>query len=171
MSKTITIKLKKASAKAGPFTIYDEYGGVIATDVSRGVLIQGISYTVDNSVNIVTLTSTGVCNLSVSMPVTTVTPLELVNTKFVQTKQACLWRHLTNIEIHNEYYGVIKPYIIEYPFAYQYQDQILQNVKDYTKVYKYEKNGTGVFSYTDKIELNNAWFNKAILYNGYIWGI
>ena len=166
MSKTITIKLKKASAKAGPFTISDEYGGVIATDVSRDVLIQGISYTVDNSVNIVTLTSTGSCNISVSMPVTTVTPLELVNIKFVETRLACLWRHLTNVEIHNQYYGEIKPYIIEYPFSYNFQDEILQNVKDYTRAYIYMKNGTGVFSYTDKVEVNNQWFNKAILYNG-----
>lgn len=166
MSKTITIKLTKASTKSGPFTISDEYENVIASDVSLHTLIQGVSYYVEDDVTMITLSSTGDCKLSKTMSISTLTPLQISTSEFVQTKQACLWRHLTNIEIHNEYYGVIKPYIIEYPFAYQFQDQILQNVKDYTKVYKYEKNGTGVFSYTDKVELNNAWFNKAILYNG-----
>ena len=166
MSKTITIKLTKASAKAGPFTITDEFENVIATDVSQDVLAQGISYTVEDDVNIVTLTSSGNCAKSVSMPVTTVSPLQMVNNPFKITNLACLWRHLTNIEIFNEFYGKVSPYIIEYPFSYSFQDEILQNVKDYTRVYKYMINGTGVFSNTDKIELNNVWFNKAIVYNG-----
>lgn len=165
MSKTITIKLTRASANSGPFTVTDEFNNVVATDVTRDVLIQGISYTVDSSVTMITLTSTGDCGVSKTVRVDTLSPLEIVNTPFVTTRTACLWRHLTNIEIHNSYYGVTRPYIIEYPFSYNFQDEILQNVKDYTRVYKYTHNGTGVFSYTDKIELNNAWFNKAILYN------
>lgn len=166
MSKVITIKLTRASVKAGPFDIQDEFENIIATDVSLDTLEQGVSYYVDDSATMVTVSSTGDCKLSKTMKIETLTPLQVSTTPFIYTKQACLWRHLTNIEIHNEYYGVIKPYIIEYPFAYQYQDQILQNVKDYTRVYRYMQNGTGVFSYTDKVEINNAWFNKAILYNG-----
>ena len=54
----------------------------------------------------------------------------------------------------------------EYPFAYQYQDEILQNVKDYTKAYEYLPIPDGVFNYNTRIETNNKWFNKAILYNG-----
>lgn len=165
MSQTITIRLTKASSKVGPFTITDEYGEVIATDVSIDILVQGISYTIADNVTLITLTSTGNCKVSKTMRVVDMYQSELLQTEFVSTSTACLWRHLTNIEINNTYYGVIRPYIIEYPFAYQFQDEILQNVKDYTKVWKYVLDGTGVFSYTDKILLDNAWFNKAILYN------
>ena len=165
MSKTIIIKLTKASTKVGPFTINDEWGIIIATDVSIHTLIQGISYEVNDNVELITLTSTGECKVVKTMKVTTISPLEMVNTPFVPTRSACLWRHLTNIEINNTYYGTVRPYVIEYPFSYEYHDEILQNVKDYTKVWKYVLNGTGVFSYTDKVLLDNAWFNKAILYN------
>jgi len=165
MSKPIVIKLTKASTRLGPFTITDDWGTVIAMDVTISTLIQGVSYEVNNNVELITLTSTGDCKIVKTMSVTTISPSEMVNTPFVPTRSACLWRHLTNIEINNTYYGVIRPYIIEYPFAYQFQDEILQNVKDYTKVWKYILDGTGVFSYTDKVLLDNVWFNKAILYN------
>jgi hypothetical protein len=36
---------------------------------------------------------------------------------------------LTTVEQYNNYYGTIEPYIIEYPFSYKFQDEILQNVK------------------------------------------
>lgn len=166
MSKIITIKLKKASENAGPFIITDQFGNIIAADVAREIVIQGISYSVNDDVTMITLTSTGDCKLSKTVMVSSLTPLDVINTHYTVDRRACLWRHLTNIEIHNEYYGIIRPYVIEYPFSYNYQDEILQNVKDYTRVYQYSKNGTGVFSYTDKVELNNVWFNKAILYNG-----
>ena len=166
MSKIITIKLTKASLNAGPFDITDEYRNIIATDVPIDILIQGISYYVDDTVTMITLTSTGDCKIEKTIKVSSITPIQLVNTPFTPTRTGCLWRHLTNIGIHNKYYGAIKPYIIEYPFAYSMHDQILQNVKDFTKAYKYMQNGTGVFSYTDKVEVNDEWFNKAILYNG-----
>jgi hypothetical protein len=38
----------------------------------------------------------------------------------------CLWKHLTNVEDYNRFYGTIEPYIIEYPFSYKFQDEILQ---------------------------------------------
>jgi hypothetical protein len=66
--------------------------------------------------------------------------------------------------IYNTFYGCIQPYIIEYPFAYQYYDQILQNVKDYTKAYRYLPND-GVFNDNRRIAIDNEWFNKAVLYN------
>jgi len=166
MSKTITIKLTKASNKTGPFTITDEYGNVIATDVSIRTLIQGISYSVEDIATMVTLTSTGDCKVSKTVSIATLSPIQIVNTPFVQTRSACLWRHLTNIETHNYFYGKTEPYIIEYPFAYDFQDQILQNVKDYTKAYIYLPNGNGVFSNAEKIEVDDKWFNKAIVYNG-----
>jgi hypothetical protein len=37
--KTVFIKLTKSSLRSGPFNITNEYGDVIATDVSRNELI------------------------------------------------------------------------------------------------------------------------------------
>jgi len=82
-----------------------------------------------------------------------------------QSATSCMWRHLKNPEIYNTYYGKTQPYIIEYPFSFKYHDEILQNVKDYTKVYKYLPDEFGVFDDNRKIELDDAWFNKAVLYN------
>lgn len=164
--KTITIKLTKASPKTGPFTIKDNWGNIIATDVPRDLLITGIGYSVSESVTIITLSSTGKCTSSKTKAVGVVNSAQLTLTPFTQTHTACLWRHLTDITLYNNYYGIIEPYVIEYPFAYEFQDEILQNVIDYTKVYQYLPDGTGVFAYTDKIELDNVWFNKAICYNG-----
>lgn len=69
-----------------------------------------------------------------------------------------LWKHGTNKTLLNSFYGKTAPYIIEYPFSYQLRDEILQNVKDYTKVLKYDEDGT-------YIETNDIYFNKAILSN------
>jgi hypothetical protein len=73
---------------------------------------------------------------------------------------------LTNVIHYNKYYDNVEPYIIEYPFAYQSYDQILQNVKDYSKVYNYLPLVDGVFNDNARIEVDNQWFNKAVLYNG-----
>ena len=62
--------------------------------------------------------------------------------------------------------GNVEPYIIEYPFSYQSYDEILQNVKDYSKVYNYIPSVDGVVNENAKIEVDNQWFNKAVLYNG-----
>lgn len=167
MSKTIVIKLTKASPRVGPFTITDDLGNVLDTGVTLQELIDGVSYTVDNAVNTITIQSTGKCKTSRSFSVANpVYTNQLQFATFTISRNACLWRHLTNPEIYNYFYGNIEPYIIEYPFAYQYQDEILQNVKDYTKAYRYWQNGEGIFNYNDKVETDDRWFNKAILYNG-----
>lgn len=165
MSKTITIKLKSAGNNVGPFTISDQYGNIIATDVTKNILINGISYIVDDTVTMITLTSTGNCTASVSKSLQDVTQSEYRNTKFEQTFNACLWRHLIDVVNYNYYYGFINPYIIEYPFTYQYQDQILQNIQDYTKVYEYTKDPTGVFNNTLRVQPNDKWFNEVVIYN------
>ena len=68
--------------------------------------------------------------------------------------------------VYNNFYGCIHPYIIEYPFSYQYYDEIVQNVKDYTKAYTYLPIPDGVFNNNIKVETDKEYFNKAILYNG-----
>ena len=166
MSKTITIKLTKAGPTAGPFTIYDQFGNVIAENVLKKTLIAGISYIVNDDVTVLVVKSTGSCKVGKNINLKPITTEEYANTQFIQTTTACIWRHLTNIRLYNTFYGDIQPYIIEYPFAYKFQDEILQNVKDYTKAYKYLPIVDGVFNYNTRIETNDEWFNKAILYNG-----
>lgn len=164
MSKTVTIKLTKVGIKHGPFTIKDQFGNIIADDVTRETLIVGVSYVVDDLVTIITLVSNGTCVIERSFPVGTITRQEYLDTKATSNKTSCMWQHLINPTIYNTFYGVIEPYIIEYPFAYSYNDEILQNVKDYTRSYEYFANTNGVFDDTERIEIE-GFFNKAILYN------
>jgi hypothetical protein len=167
MSKTVIIKLTKASPRVGPFTITDDLGNVLDTGVTLQELIDGVSYTVDNAVNVITIQSTGKCKTSKSFSANTpIYTSQLQFATFTISRNACIWRHLTNPEIYNYFYGSVEPYIIEYPFAYQYQDEILQNVKDYTKAYKYFPSTTGVWNDNARIETDDRWFNKAVLYNG-----
>ena len=166
MSKVITIKLTVSGPNVGPFNISDEFGNVIAIDVSKKTLIRGISYIVNDNVNVITIESTGKCKFIKSFPLTVFDALQYSASVYTQTITGCIWRHLTNIRIYNTFYGNIAPYIIEYPFAYQYQDEILQNVKDYTKAYEYYPVEDGVFNDNTRIETNDKWFNKAVLYNG-----
>lgn len=166
MNKTIIIKLKKAGKRATMFSISDDRGNILATDVPKITLISGLALSVDDSVRVVVLTSTGIncCGSVWNIPVTTITKPELAAIKFQEVNTASLWRHLTNPVIYNTYYGCVRPYIIEYPFAYQYNDEILQNVKDYTKAYTYLSTDDGVFNDNRKISIN-GYFNKAVLYN------
>lgn len=167
MSKIVTIKLTKAGANSGPFTLSTEYGDVLATEVSKQTLIKGISYSVESNVRNLIIESTGKCQLKKVFPLdTNVNIIDYAEASYTQAQTGCLWRHLNNIQIYNTYYGVIEPYIIEYPFSYQFQDEILQNIKDYTKAYKYLPPTNGVFTETTRIETNSEWFNKAVLYNG-----
>ncbi len=166
MAKTIIIKLTSSGPTAGPFTIIDQLGNTLATGVSKEDLISGVSYVVDDAVNVITIESTGKCKSKKNFPVTTVNPVSLAATTYNQISTACIWRHLKNPVIYNYFYGNIEPYIIEYPFAYQYQDEILQSVQDYTKAYRYFSDPDGVSDDSRKIETDNAWFNKAVLYNG-----
>ena len=163
---TIVIKLTSSGPNAGPFNIFDEFGNILLTDVSKKSLVEGVVVQVEDSVTRITIESTGRCKIKKSVTLTTIPGYIYINSTYKETKTSCLWRHLTNPEIYNYFYGTVYPYVIEYPFAYKFQDEILQNIKDYTKVYKYWKNGQGVFNDNDKIELDDVWFNKAIVYNG-----
>ena len=166
MSQIVYIKLTKASPKTGPFNISDNLGNVIATDVPKSLLIEGVSYSVADDATVIIIQSTGACKKAINFPISQVTPNQQVTLSFTQKLNSCVWRHLTNVVHYNYFYGNIEPYIIEYPFSYSYYDEILQSVKDYTKAYRYWTNGEGVFNYNDKIEVDDEWFNKAVLYNG-----
>lgn len=166
MSKSIVIKITKSGPNVGPFTVSTNKGDVIATDVPVKKLIEGTVYIVDDNVNSIILESTGDCSFKKIFPLGSYTKSEYADSSYKQSRTACLWRHLTNIQLYNIYYGKIQPYIIEYPFAYQFQDEILQNVIDYTKAYEYLSIPDGIFNDNVRIETNDKWFNKAVLYNG-----
>jgi hypothetical protein len=166
MSQTIIIKLTAAGNRTGPFNIYDDLGNLLATGISKQNLIDGYTVSVGDEITGFVLESIGKCNTIVELSITELTVEQIAAISFVEQNTASIWRHLTNILIYNKYYGNIEPYIIEYPFSYQSQDEILQNVKDYTKAYKYLPVPDGVFNDNAQIQTDNQWFNKAIVYNG-----
>lgn len=81
-----------------------------------------------------------------------------LNVFYTGVNENNIWVHNTQERIYNTFYGEIEPYIVEYPITYKYQDEILQSVKDYTKINKMYN--TQTFVQTDDI-----FFNKAIIYN------
>ena len=165
MSKNIIIKLTKSGSNIGPFSVVDDLGNLLGENYTREQLIDGVGFIVQDSVQVVTLSSTGENKISKNIPVTEVSSLDLIN-NYTEISTGQIWKHLLNTTKYNNYYGKIYPYIIEYPFAYQYQDEILQNVQDYSRVYKHIKDPFNSFTDFEKVEVNNEWFNKAILYNG-----
>ena len=166
MSKVITIKLTKAGVRTGPFKISDNYGNVLGTNIPKSQVISGITYSVSDDVTVIIIESIGKCKTRLQMPIEELCITDIAAIEFVPTNTPSLWRHLTNTMIYNTFYGNIEPYVIEYPFAYEYYDEILQNVKDYTKAYRYLPIPDGVFNDNAKIETNTVYFNKAVLYNG-----
>lgn len=168
MSKTILVKLKKAGNRLSTFSLSDDLGNVLGVGITKNQLISGISYSVADSVKVVVLTSTGAncCNKSWNISVQPTNIFDVAAISFTEFNTATGWIHLTEPSLYNNYYGCVAPYVIEYPFAYKYQDEIVQNVQDYTKAFEYLPIFNGVFDDSAKIETNNKWFNKAILYNG-----
>lgn len=163
--KTISLKLKNSGSLIGPFDIKDDKSNLLGENVTREEVITGISYVVSDSVMNVVISSKSGCERSLIFPVENINKQEFDRISYHKIQTACSWRHLTNPTVLNSFYGSIQPYIIEYPFSYDYQDQILQNVKDYTKAYIYYTEEDGTFDTNNKIEVDNEWFNKAILYN------
>ena len=165
MSKNIIIKLTKSGSNIGPFSVVDDLGNLLGEDYSKEQMIDGVGFIVQDSVQVVTLSSTGENKISKNIPVTEISSLDLIN-NYTEISTGQIWKHLLNTTKYNNYYGKIYPYIIEYPFAYQHQDEILQNIQDYSRVYKHIKDPFNSFADFEKVEVNNEWFNKAILYNG-----
>ena len=162
----VYIKLTRSSIGAGPFEIKDDRGNMIDPSISKNELIEGKGYEVSNGAQVIIISSIGKCKSSRNFAIGQIDPSQIASATYTPSKSACVWKHLKNPVIYNFFYNNIEPYIIEYPFAYQYQDEILQNVKDYTKAYKYLPDTDFVSDECDKIETDNLWFNKAVLYNG-----
>lgn len=166
MAKTIIIKLTCAGYRTGPFDIYDNLGNSLGKDISKENIIDGYTVSVDDAIVAIILQSVGKCHTLIELSIDDLTVEEIAAITFTPCNTASLWRHLTNISLYNNYYGNIEPYVIEYPFAFQSYDEILQSVKDFTKTYRYFASIDGVYNTTNRIETDDQWFNKAILYNG-----
>ena len=164
--KSIFIKLTKVSRFTGPFTIKDNLDNILEEHVSREVLLEGKSYGVEDEVLAITISSEGDCvferTVNISQQYESIKQTPLIE----EITTGCVWKHLENPEIFNNFYDKIDPYIIEYPFAYSVNDEILKSIKDYSKVFQYTKDELGGSNEVKKIELDDVWFNKAILYNG-----
>jgi hypothetical protein len=167
MSKAIIIKFETLGNRIiGPFDITDNLGNVIATNVAKQTLVTGVEYSVNDAAVSITVKSKDNCNLSVTTPISYLSLPQVQAITLVYVNSGTLWRHLTDVQTYNKFYGKISPYVIEYPFAYQYQDEILQNVVDYTKTFKYLPIPDGVFNDNAQIQTDDQYFNKAVLYNG-----
>lgn len=166
MAKTVIIRLTCSGGRTGPFSVSDNLGNVLGTNISKHNLIDGYTVSVDDSVTSIKIQSEGKCQTLINVTIGTATKEQLAALDYNVCNTGSIWRHLTNTVNYNKYYGNIEPYIIEYPFAYQSYDEILQNVKDYSKVYNYIPSIDGVFNDNNKVEVDNQWFNKAVLYNG-----
>jgi len=165
--KTIIIKLTRSGPRNGPFDVYDQYGNLLFSSISKESLIVGRGFTVEDDVSIVTLTDSGVCADSVTKSVGVVYINQLTENNYTRTNTACLWKHLKDITKFNEFYGETEPYIIEYSFnSTSGADTILQSVTDYTQAYKYLDDDETTFDRANKIETDDEWFNKAVVYNG-----
>lgn len=165
MFKIVIIKLTNAGNRTGPFNVLDNLGDVLGTNITKENLIDGYTVEVSDAVTTIILQSTGKCHTLLEVTIETATEEEIAAIQFVPANTATLWVHLKDITIYNKYYDNIEPFIVEYPFAYQSNDEILQNVKDYTRAIKYLPSTTGSYNDNAAIEVN-GYFNKAILYNG-----
>jgi hypothetical protein len=148
------------------FNVTDDLGNVLGTNVYKNDLCTGIYYYVPYNATEIILESIGKCKFFLHREIIQLSPAQIAALTCNVVNTGTLWRHLTDTKLTNNFYGNIEPYVIEYPFFYQYQDEILQNVKDFTRAYKYLPIPDGVFNENAKIETNNKYFNKVIIYNG-----
>ena len=164
--KHITIKLTKAGARSRTFTILDQSENIIDSGVLREDLINGKTYSVEDSVSGIKIQAEGNCSAFKFKDLgTPINSSILANTKFENNITGCLWRHLVDVSKYNYFYGKTHPFILEYPYSYEFQDEILQSIKSYDKVYRYTLEETGVFDVNNKIEVGDAYYNKLIIYN------
>jgi hypothetical protein len=167
MSKSVFIKFEVlGNSVTGPFDIKDNLGNTLATNVTKATLVTGATYTVVDAASSITVSTNTGCTLSTRVFIEYLLQSTINSIVTTYRNTSSLWKHLTDVRTYNKFYGKIQPYIIEYPFVYQFNDEIVQNIKDFTTAYKYLPIPDGVFNDNAKIQTDNQYFNKAILYNG-----
>ena len=166
MSKSVYVKITEAGYRTSLFNVSDDLDNVLDTDVPKADLIDGIWYTVNDDATEIILESIGTCKFFLHKSIEELTAAQIEALTFNVVNTGTLWRHLTDVTLNNNFYGITEPYIIEYPFMYQFHDEILQNVKDYTRAYKYLPIVDGVYNDNAKVQTDDQYFNKVIIYNG-----
>lgn len=161
----IVIKLKKTNSKTTLFNIYNSSNILLLENITKESLITGLTLEIEDNSKTITIESIGRCYNKKIFPISSFTIIEYANFKHTICKSAATYKHLTNVKLYNNFYNKIEPYIIEYPFSYKFQDEILQSVQDYSKVFTYLKNQDNLFDNNLKIQIDDKWFNKAVLYN------
>jgi len=164
--KQIFVKITEMGYRTSYFNVTDNLGTVLGTNVYKDDLCTGIYYYVPYNATEIILESLGKCRFFLHKNIIELTQAQINALTCSVVNTGTLWRHLTDTKLTNNFYGNIEPYVIEYPFAYQYHDEILQNVKDFTRAYKYLPIPDGVFNDNAKIQTDNQYFNKVIIYNG-----
>ena len=80
-------------------------------------------------------------------------------TTFYSGKNDNTWIHGETPTSYTTYYGEKFPYILEYPFTYKLEDEVIQGFQDYTTALEYEDEDT--FWEPDEVR----YFNKALVSN------
>jgi hypothetical protein len=165
--KNIIIKLTKVGNRISEFLIKDNFGNTLIPSITKSELSDGVSLSIEDNVTFIDVLSLSksCCKKEKRVFISQITNTQLAAIETEKVNTTSVWEHLTTPLLYNDYYGCINPYIIEYPFAYKYQDELIQNVKDYTKVYKYLVSTTGNSNDNRKIQPDDAYFNKSIIYN------
>lgn len=78
---------------------------------------------------------------------------------YFQSLQNGVWNHEKTFNSFCEFYGKQEPYILEYPFVYKQQDEILQSISDFSNSLRY----TDLDTYYEPDEV--LYFNKAFVRN------
>ena len=166
MPKNIYVKITASGYRTSAFNVTTDTGNILATNVPVDDLIAGVWYEVENEALTISLESIGACSFIMTQTIEQLYADQIAALTYTATNTGSLWRHLTDTKLTNNYYGVVEPYIIEYPFMYSYHDEILQNVKDYTRAFRYLPIPDGVYNDNAKVEVDDQYFNKVIIYNG-----
>ena len=100
MGKNIIIKLTKSGSTIGPFSVVDDLGNLLGENYTKEQLIDGVGFIVQDSVQVITLSSTGENKISKNIPVTEVSSLDLIN-NYTEISTGQIWKHLLNTTKYN----------------------------------------------------------------------
>ena len=68
---TVNITVNNIGSDTGPFDIYDDYTGLLATNLSKEDLISGFTIDIDDAASQIRVCSMGICNNILLVPITT----------------------------------------------------------------------------------------------------
>jgi hypothetical protein len=158
--KTINIKLTKVGNEIALFDIKTSDGNIILSDVPRLNMLNGIAVNVPVSENAVIIVGKGkgCTNVEKLIKLKDIPLNRYTETVAKVITQSSAWRHHAESYKFNTFYGEVHPYIIEHPLVHKLLDEILSEVTDFTRVYRYSDQGI-------RIQDDLAYFNKSILYN------